>query len=144
MIARRPDMAKHWLLKTGPSTYSFADLEQVKKAVWDRVSNALALKHLRSMKRGDLAFVYHTGEEKQIVGIAEVTSDPYPDPKEKDTRLVVVDLKPRERLARPVTLSEVKADGEFRDFELVRIGRLSVMPVSEERWKRLVRMGSAK
>ena len=136
-------MANHWLLKTEPSTYSYADLERDKKAVWDGVSNALALKHLRSMKRGDLAFIYHTGDEKQIVGIAEVTSDPYPDPKEKDARLVVVDLKPRERLARPVTLSEVKADAEFRDFELVRMGRLSVMPVSESRWKKLLKMASA-
>jgi predicted RNA-binding protein with PUA-like domain len=137
-------MTNHWLLKTEPSTYSFDDLERDKRAVWDGVSNALALKHLRSMKRGDLAFIYHTGDEKQIVGIAEVTSDPYPDPKEKDARLVVVDLKPRERLPRPVTLSEVKADVEFRDFELVRMGRLSVMPVSEERWKKLVKMGAAK
>ncbi|MGD1018821.1 MAG: EVE domain-containing protein [Verrucomicrobiia bacterium] len=135
-------MANHWLLKTEPSTYSFGDLERDKRAVWDGVSNALALKHLRSMKRGDLAFIYHTGDEKQIVGIAEVTSDAYPDPKEKDARLVVVDLKPRERLARPVTLGEVKALSEFRDFELVRMGRLSVMPVSEERWKRLVGMGA--
>jgi predicted RNA-binding protein with PUA-like domain len=135
-------MANHWLLKTEPSTYSFDDLERDKKAVWDGVSNALALKHLRSMKRGDLAFIYHTGDEKQIVGIAEVTSDPYPDPKEKDARLVVVDLKPEKRLARPVTLSEVKADAGFGDFELVRIGRLSVMPVSESRWKKLVKMGA--
>jgi predicted RNA-binding protein with PUA-like domain len=136
-------MANYWLLKTEPSTYSFADLERDKKAVWDGVSNALALKHLRSMKRGDLAFIYHTGDEKQIVGVAEVTRDPYPDPKEKDARLVVVDLRPRERLKRPVTLSEVKADGEFLDFELVRIGRLSVMPVSESRWKKLVKMAKA-
>jgi predicted RNA-binding protein with PUA-like domain len=135
-------MTNHWLLKTEPSTYSFDDLERDKKAVWDGVSNALALKHLRSMKRGDLAFIYHTGDEKQIVGIAEVTSDPYPDPKEKDAQLVVVDLKPRERLTRPVTLAEVKALSEFRDFELVRMGRLSVMPVSAERWKRLVKMGA--
>jgi predicted RNA-binding protein with PUA-like domain len=133
-------MPNHWLLKTEPSTYAFADLERDKKAVWDGVSNALALKHLRSMKRGDLAFIYHTGDEKQIVGIAEVTSDAYPDPKENDTRLVVVDLKPRDRLSRPVTLAEVKADGEFWDFELVRMGRLSVMPVSEERWKKLMKM----
>lgn len=136
-------MPNYWLLKTEPSTYSYADLERDKKAVWDGVSNALALKHLRSMKRGDLAFVYHTGDEKQIVGIAEVTSDAYPDPKEKDARLVVVDLKPRERLKRPVTLSEVKADGQFRDFELVRMGRLSVMPVGESRWNKLLKMSSA-
>jgi len=136
-------MMNHWLLKTEPSTYSFADLERDKRAVWDGVSNALALKHMRTMKRGDLAFIYHTGDEKQIVGIADVTSDAYPDPKEKDPRLVVVDLKPRERLPRPVTLAEVKADAGFRDFELVRIGRLSVMPVSEARWKKLLRMATS-
>jgi predicted RNA-binding protein with PUA-like domain len=136
-------MSNHWLLKTEPSTYSYADLERDKKAVWDGVSNALALRHLRSMKKGDLAFIYHTGDEKQIVGIADVTSDAYPDPKEKDARLAVVDLKPRERLARPVTLAEVKALSEFRDFELVRMGRLSVMPVSESRWKKLLKMRSA-
>ncbi|HTS17167.1 MAG TPA: EVE domain-containing protein [Verrucomicrobiae bacterium] len=134
-------MANHWLLKTEPSTYSYADLERQKKAVWDGVSNPLALKHIRGMKKGDLAFIYHTGDEKQIVGIAEVASDAYPDPKEKDEKLVVVDLRPRERLERPVTLAEIKADGEFRDWELVRMGRLSVMPVSEERWKKLVGMG---
>src|SRR5271154_3225171 len=109
-------MANHWLLKTEPSTYSFADLERDKKAVWDGVSNALALKHLRSMKRGDLAFIYHTGDEKQIVGIAEVTSDPYPDPHENDAKLVVVDLKPQKRLPKAVTLAEVKARKEFQDF----------------------------
>lgn len=134
-------MPSYWLLKTEPSTYAFSDLVRDKRAVWDGVSNALALKHLRSMKRGDFAFIYHTGGEKQIIGIAQVTSDPYPDPKEKDPRLVVVDLKPQERLRRPVTLAEVKAIPEFRDFELVRMGRLSVMPVSELRWKKLLHMG---
>src|ERR1017187_1527753 len=124
-------MPNHWLLKTEPSTYSFADLEHEKRAVWDGVANALALKHLRSMKRGDLAFIYHTGDEKQIIGIAEVTSEPYPDPKENDPKLAVVELKSRERLPRPVTLTEIKATGEFQNFELVRMGRLSVMPVSD-------------
>ncbi|HVM62129.1 MAG TPA: EVE domain-containing protein [Verrucomicrobiae bacterium] len=136
-------MPNYWLLKTEPSTYSFADLERDKKAVWDGVSNPLALKHLRAMKKGDLAFIYHTGDEKQIVGIAEVTSDAYPDPKEKDEKLVVADLKPRERLKKPVTLSAVKSLSEFRDWELVRMGRLSVMPVSENRWKKLLKMAGA-
>jgi predicted RNA-binding protein with PUA-like domain len=85
-------MPNYWLLKTEPSTYSFADLEREKRAVWDGVANALALKHLRLMKRGDLSFIYHTGDEKQIVGIAEVTSNPYPDPKKNDPKLAVVDL----------------------------------------------------
>jgi predicted RNA-binding protein with PUA-like domain len=135
-------MPNHWLLKTEPSTYSFADLEHEKRAVWDGVANALALKHLRLMKRGDLAFIYHTGDEKQIIGIAEVTSDPYPDPKENDPKLAVVELKPRERLPRPVTLTEIKARGEFQNFELVRMGRLSVMPVSDSRWQRLRKMAT--
>jgi len=135
-------MPNYWLLKTEPSTYSFADLEREKRAVWDGVANALALKHLRSMKRGDLAFIYHTGDERQIVGIAEVTSDPYPDPKEDDPKLAVVDLKPRERLPRPVTLAEIKATPSFQDFELVRMGRLSVMPVSNSRWQELRKMAS--
>jgi predicted RNA-binding protein with PUA-like domain len=108
------------------------------------MSDAMALKHLRAMKRGDLTFVYHTGDEKQIVGVADVTSDPYPDPKEKDPKLVVVELKPRERLPRAVTLAEVKTDAEFQSFELVRMGRLSVMPVSDARWKRLLRMAGSK
>ena len=85
-------MPNYWLLKTEPSTYSYADLERDGKTVWDGVTNALALKHLRSMKRGDLAFVYHTGAEKQIVGIAGVVRNPYPDPKESEPKLVVVDL----------------------------------------------------
>jgi len=135
-------MLNHWLLKTEPSTYSFADLERDGSAVWDGVSNPVALKHLRLMKRGDLAFIYHTGDEKQIIGIAAVTSNAYPDPKEDDARLVVVDLKPRERLPRPVALAEVKTCAEFRDFELVRIGRLSVMPVSESHWRKLLQMGA--
>src|SRR6266404_4942005 len=133
-------MPNHWLLKTEPSTYSFADLEREKRAVWDGVANALALKHLRSMKRGDVTFIYHTGDEKQIVGIAEVISDPYPDPKENDPKLAVVDLKPHERLPRPVTLAEIKATRRFQDFELVRMGRLSVMPVSKSRWQELKKM----
>src|ERR1700719_4430696 len=135
-------MPNHWLLKTEPRTYSFADLEREKRAVWDGVANALALKHLRSMKRGDLAFIYHTGDERQIIGTAEVASDPYPDPRENDPKLVVIDLKPRERLPRPVTLAEIKARQEFRDFELVRMGRLSVMPISDSRWQKLCKMAA--
>jgi len=130
----------YWLVKTEPSTYSYLDLARDRTTVWDGVTNALALKHLRAMKKGDLAFVYHTGDEKQIVGIAEVASDPYPDPTQDNPKTVVVDLKPRMRLKRPVTLAEVKARKEFAGWELVRMGRLSVMPVSPERWKRLCRM----
>ncbi|MBM2839621.1 MAG: hypothetical protein HW412_149 [Bacteroidetes bacterium] len=130
----------YWLLKTEPSTYSYADLEQAKSARWDGVTNNLALKHIRSMEKGDLAFIYHTGDEKSIVGVAEIISAPYPDPKANDPKIVVIDLKPRERLKNPVQLSAIKARKEFADFALVRIGRLSVMPVSASQWKMLLAM----
>src|SRR2546425_12464049 len=99
-----------WLLKTEPDGYSWDDLVRDKKTAWDGVSNALALKHIRAMKKGDLALIYHTGDERAAVGVAEVASDPYPDPKEEDDRLVVVDLKPKKKLKQPVTLSDIKAD----------------------------------
>ena len=130
----------YWLLKTEPTVYSYADLEKDKKTVWDGVSNNLALKHIRSMHKGDLVLIYHTGEEKALAGIAEVVSDPYPDPKKKDSKLVVVEVKAKEKLARSVTLSEVKAQSQLKDFELVRLPRLSVMPVSEPVWTRLLEM----
>jgi predicted RNA-binding protein with PUA-like domain len=129
-----------WLLKTEPTHYSYADLERDKKAVWDGVSNNLALKHLRGFRKGDEAIIYHTGDEKQLVGIAAVVSNPYPDPKESDPKLVVVDLKPKARLKRAVALAEIKADKTLKSFDLVRISRLSVMPVSDEQWERLMEM----
>ena len=134
-------MPNHWLLKTEPSTYSFADLQRERRATWDGVSNPVALRHLRSMSRGDKAFVYHTGDVKAIVGIATVVSDPYPDPKLGDPKRVVVDLEPAEPLPRPVSLAVVKADRQFADFALVRISRLSVMPVTPQQWKALLAMG---
>lgn len=134
----------HWLLKTEPSEYSYADLEREGRGVWDGVSNNLALIHLRQMKKGDLALVYHTGTEKAVVGVARVASHPYPDPAAGDPKLVVVDLAPKGRLARPVTLAELKADPEFADFALVKISRLSVMPVDPPRFARLLALGKAK
>jgi len=128
----------YWLLKTEPSTYSYGDLEKQGTAVWDGVSNPVALRNLRGMAVGDQCFIYHTGDEKRIVGIARVTKAAYPDPKGTDPKLVVVDLVPVERVARPVTLHEVKADARFADWELVRQGRLSVMPVTAERWQRIL------
>lgn len=130
----------YWLLKTEPSTYSYDDLLRDKKATWDGVANPVALKNIRGMQKGDQAFIYHTGDEKSIVGIAEVTSSPYPDPKQDDPKLVVVDLKPVERVRKPVPLAAVKARKEFADFALVRIGRLSVMPVTPSQWKNLLAM----
>jgi len=127
-----------WLLKSDPETYSFADLERDGETRWDGVSNNLALKHIRGMHPGDTALVYHTGDEKAIVGLAEVRSEPYPDPKQKDPRLVVVDLKAGPRLSRAVPLAEVKQQPGLKDFPLVRMPRLSVMPVSETQWKLLM------
>ncbi len=129
-----------WLLKTEPSTYSYGDLERDKKTTWDGVSNTLALKHIRSMKKGDLAFIYHSGDEKAVVGIAEIISNPYPDPKQHDGKLAVVDLKPKGKLNAPVTLAAVKARKEFAQFELVRMPRLSVMPVPAALWKTVLTM----
>lgn len=132
----------YWLLKTEPSVYSYADLERDKRTTWDGVTNNLALKHIRGMAKGDLAFIYHTGDEKAIVGIAEVCSAPYPDLKAADPKLMVVDLKPSAQLKNPVTLASIKAVKEFADFALVRIGRLSVMPVSAGQWKLLLKMSN--
>jgi predicted RNA-binding protein with PUA-like domain len=130
----------YWLFKEEPTHYSFADLQRDGEAVWNGVENPLALKHLRSVRKGDLIVYYHTGKEKAIVGVMEAVSDAYPDPKAKDQRLVVVKVKPVRSLPRPVTLAEIKADPDFADWELVRMARLSVMPVSPKRWKRIEKM----
>ena len=134
----------HWIVKTEPSTYSFDDLARQKMAVWDGVKNNLALKHLRQMKPGDQVLVYHTGDEKAVVGLAEVVSEPYPDPKQKDAKLAVVDLRAVGRLPQPVPLAEIKKDRAFADLGLVRMGRLSVMPAAAEQFKRLVVLGGLK
>ena len=134
-------MPNYWILKTEPSTYSFDDLEREKTAVWDGVKNNLALKHIREMKPGDQVLIYHTGDEKAVVGMAEVVSAPYPDPKKKDPKLVVVDLKATGRLSKPVTLATIKADTAFADLALVRMGRLSVAPATAPQWKRLTQLG---
>ena len=133
-----------WLLKTEPSVYSYDDLERDRKTVWDGVSNNLALKHIRQVQKGDLALVYHTGDEKAIVGIAEVVSPAYADPKQNDPKFAVFELKPIRKLARAVGLAEVKANEKLKDFELVRMARLSVMPVSDTVWKTLMKMAGEK
>lgn len=128
------------LFKSDPEAYGFDDLERDKKTTWDGVRNPLALKHLRAAKKGDSVFIYHSGEQKAIVGLAEITKEAYPDPKQKDPRLFVVDIKYVKRLKRPVTLSEIKQQKEFTDFLLVRMSRLSVMPVTDAQWKSLSKM----
>lgn len=128
----------YWLLKTEPSNYSYEDLEREKKAVWDGVTNALALKYMRQIKKGDQALIYHTGDVKSVIAIAEVTSDAYVDPKLNDAKIVAFEIKPKARLKRSVSLAEIKADKAFQDFLLVKMSRLSVMPVTDDQWKRLI------
>lgn len=132
-----------FLVKTEPSTYSFADLVREKKAVWDGVSNPVALKHLATIRKGNTVVIYHTGDEKQAVGLAVATSDPYPDPKLADPRRLVIDLKPERPLPKPVTLAQVKADPVLQGTELARLPRLSVMPFSAAQFQKLLRLAGA-
>lgn len=133
-------MPDYWLMKTEPSVYSYDNLVKDKRTVWDGVSNFVALKHLRSMKKGDFVLIYHSGDEKAVVGIAQIVRPAYPDPKQKDERMVVVDIVPKRKLTRPVTLAQIKADKEFASFPLVRIPRLSVMPVEKKLWDLILKM----
>ena len=132
----------NWLVKEEPTHYGFEELVKDRKAVWSGVRNALAQKHLRAMKNGDRVFYYHTGDERAVVGIAKATSDPYPDPEDSSGRYAAIDLAPVARLPRPVTLAEIKADAAFKDFPLVRISRLSVMPVTDAQWTRIERFAA--
>ena len=135
-------MAQKWLLKSDPGDYCFADLQRDGQTRWDGVSNNLALKHLRAMRRGDHALVYHTGDERAVVGTAEIASDPYPDPKAGQPKLVVVDLKAGKPLRRPVSLEEIKRQPALKDFDLVRLPRLSVMPVSDAVWTAVLKLAA--
>ncbi len=134
-------MPAYWLLKTEPSDYNFDDLARDGSTIWDGVRNTVALKHMRSMQPGDLALVYHTGNERRAVGIATITSTPYPDPAQGDAGTPVVDLRYLQPLTTPVTLAAVKQDPFFTDFALVRQARLSVVPVTDAQWARLLAMG---
>lgn len=134
-------MPSYWLLKTEPSTYSFERLMKEGQAVWDGVRNNLALKYLREMKAGDQALIYHSGDDKAVVGQARVVKPAYPDPNAEDPKLVVVDLVPAGPLPKPVPLSAIKAEPSLGDLPLVRMPRLSVMPVPAEAWRKIVGMG---
>jgi predicted RNA-binding protein with PUA-like domain len=127
----------YWLLKTEPDCYSWDDLVRDKKTVWDGVANPTALKNIRSMKKGDLALIYHTGGQREAIGIAQIASAPFVDPKGDDEKAAVVELKVGKKLARPVSLDEIKADKAFAGWILLKIGRLSVVPVPEGMWKRI-------
>jgi predicted RNA-binding protein with PUA-like domain len=134
-------MSNYWLVKTEPSSYSYDDLTREQTAVWDGVKNPVAIRNLKSMHPGDQVFVYHTGDEKAVVGWATVISAPYPDP--KHPKLVAIDLKAHRRLPRPVTLAQIKADKTFADLPIVRQGRLSVSPVTAPQWKRVLQLAGA-
>jgi predicted RNA-binding protein with PUA-like domain len=130
----------NWLFKEEPSSYSFDALVKDGKTVWSGVRNPLAQKHLHAIKKGDRIFYYHTGGEKAVVGIAKALGNAYPDPADKTGKPAVVDIAPVAKLPRAVTLAEIKADNAFKDFALVRISRLSVMPVTDADWGRIVAM----
>lgn len=128
----------YWLLKTEPENYSYFDLERDGSTIWDGVNNPLALKHIRTMLIGDLALIYHTGKERQIIGVAEIISQPYIDPALNDRKRAVVDVRAVQKVQQPVTLAQIKQDEKFTDFDLVRLPRLSVVPVSQVHWQRLM------
>lgn len=129
-----------WLFKTEPGDYSFADLERDGGTVWDGVGNNWALKNLREVRKGDRVLIYHTGKDKAVMGVAQVTSDPYPDPELDDPKMAVVDIEPSRAWANPVKLADIKAEPAFADFMLVKFSRLSVMPVDPKIFQRLEKM----
>ena len=133
----------NWLFKEEPTHYGFDAFVKDKKTVWSGVKNPLAQKHLRAVKKGDAIFYYHTGDEKAVVGIAKALGDARADPDDPNGRQVVVDVAPVRTLARPVTLAEIKSDPAFKDFALVRISRLSVMPVSAAEWRQIEKLATS-
>ncbi len=135
---------QHWLLKTEPADYSFQDLQRRGKETWDGITNALALQHLRSARGGDLALIYHPGQVRAAVGIARVLGAPYPDPKSGDPALLVVDIEPVKPLLRPVTLEEMKGNPKLKGLELLRLPRLSFVPVSAAHWGVILKMSGTR
>jgi predicted RNA-binding protein with PUA-like domain len=130
----------NWLFKEEPTHYSFDDFVKDRKTTWSGVKNPLAQKHLHAVKKGDRIFYYHTGDEKAVVGTAKALGDAYADPDDESGKLAVVDIAPVKKLARAVTLAAIKADAAFKEFPLVRISRLSVMPVTDAEWDRIEKM----
>jgi predicted RNA-binding protein with PUA-like domain len=133
-------VANRWLLKSEPREYAFEDLVREGRTVWDGVTNPLALTYLRAIRKGEDLFIYHTGTVRAIVGLARAASDPYPNPGKRDPRLTVVDVVAVRELARPAPLAIIKTRRAFRTFELVRLSRLSVMPVPLAVWKAILRL----
>ena len=132
----------NWLFKEEPTHYSFDALVKDRQTIWSGVKNPLARKHMRGVRKGDRIFYYHTGSEKAVVGIARALTDAYPDPADKTGGAPVVDVGPVRKLRQPVTLARIKTDPSFKTFPLVRMPRLSVMPVTEDQWTRIEAMAS--
>jgi predicted RNA-binding protein with PUA-like domain len=130
----------NWLFKEEPSNYNFDELVKDRQTTWSGVKNPVAQKHLHAVKRGDRIFYYHTGNEKAVVGIAKALTDAYADPADKTGKAAVVDVGPVKKMPRAVTLAEIKADPAFKTFPLVRMSRLSVMPVTDSEWARIEKM----
>ncbi len=133
-------MANRWLLKTEPAEYSFEDLVREGKTVWDGVTNPLALMYLRAIRKGDDLLIYHSGSVRAIVGLGKAASGPYPDPAKHDPKLAVVDVAPVRELARPIPLAAIRTQRALQTFELVRLPRLSVMPVPPAIWNAILKM----
>jgi predicted RNA-binding protein with PUA-like domain len=136
----------YWLLKTEPDTFSW-DHQRArgsKGEPWTGVRNFTARRHMKEMKKGDRAFFYHTGAEKQVVGIVEVIRESYPDPTDKEGKFLAVDVKATEPLPKPVTLAAIKAEARLKEMALVKYSRLSVQPVTAEEWKIVCHMGGKK
>jgi predicted RNA-binding protein with PUA-like domain len=135
-------MARSWLFKTEPGTYSYQQLARDGRTVWDGVRNALALKHLAAVAKGDQVLIYHTADERAAVGVARVVRGAYPQPRQRDPRLLVVDLEAVRALGRPVPLAEMRASRRLAGFDLLRLPRLSVMPVSADQWAEIMRLAA--
>jgi predicted RNA-binding protein with PUA-like domain len=134
----------NWLFKEEPTHYSYDDLARDGKTSWTGVRNPVAQKHLRTVKKGDRIFFYHTGNEKAVVGISRAAGDAYPDPSDKTGKLFAVDVEPVKKLKAPVMLAAIKSDKRFATFVLTKVPRLSVMPVSTDEWDAIVEMSQAK
>jgi predicted RNA-binding protein with PUA-like domain len=131
---------QRWLFKSEPSCYSISDLERDTTTTWDGISNAMARIHLRNVRKGDLIFFYHTGKERAIVGIMEAVSGGHPDANSNDAKAVVVQVAFRKAFMTPVTLEQIKTDRIFSGWDLIRQSRLSVMPVNEKQWRRILQL----
>jgi predicted RNA-binding protein with PUA-like domain len=134
----------YWLIKSEPGTWSWDDQVRDGTAEWDGVRNHQAANNLKAMKRGDLAFFYHSVDEKRIVGVVEVVKEHYPDPSDASGRFVMVDVKARQPMKRPVTLAEIKAEPRLSELALVRQSRLSVVPIGKEEWRLICAMGETR